>query len=98
MLRLYAVEDIVFKLLEEYKINKFPVQDMFCKHLTENIFCKYLAVDMYVEHHAWMPTTAGSFVGMDVSQEYQDRDFTLARFLCPWFQFRKPFKIMDLRL
>jgi hypothetical protein len=64
----------------------------------ENIFCKYPAVDMYVEHHAWMPAGAGSFVGMDVSQEYQDSDFTLARCLCPCFQFLKPFKIMDLRL
>jgi hypothetical protein len=70
------VEDIVFKLLEEYMINKFPVQDMFCKRLTENMFCKYPVVNMYVEHHAWMPTAAGSFVRMDVSQEYQDNDVT----------------------
>jgi hypothetical protein len=74
-------------------INKFPVQDMFCKHLTENIFCKYPAVD-----HTWMPTAAGSFVGMGVSQEYQDSDVALARCLCSWFQFRKPFKAVDLRL
>ena len=45
-----------------------------------------------------MATAAGSFVGMAVSQEYQDSDVTLARCLCRWFQFRKTFKTVDLRL
>jgi hypothetical protein len=92
------VEDIVFELLEEYMINKFSAQYMFCELLTEKLFRKYPATDMYVEHHTWMPTAAGNFVGMDFSQEYQDSDVTSARCLCPWFQFRKPFNIMDLRL
>lgn len=63
------MEDNAFKLLEKYMINKFPVQDMFCKLLTGNIFCKYSAVDMNVKQHVWMPMAAGNFVGMDVSQE-----------------------------
>jgi hypothetical protein len=76
------VEDIVFKLFEEYLIYKFPVEGMFCKSLMENIFCKYPAVDMYVEQHVWMPAADGSFVGMDVSQECQDSDVTSTRCLC----------------
>jgi len=42
---------------------------MFYEPPTGNIFSKYPAVDMNVEQHARMPMTAGSFVGMDVSQE-----------------------------
>lgn len=77
--------------------NKFPVQDMICKLLTGNIFCKYSAIDMNTEDQAWMPMAAGCFVGMDEAKNVQTLCY-LDTLFCLWFQFRKPFKIMDLRL